>query len=376
MESTSSTTTRSRFLLFFFFFKVFFLGVVLNMGTVSAQCCGRTMCSEDHFTGIEKRLEGLPPIVWRVPIGCDFSGFFVEVLGYILGLENYLSEGKLYVDIGKCSEGMLQMLSPGEARVLRLVQGRFIADRPAWKDCIVIHHKLPNSPFAAFLSTTSEDRPMYSVGRMMTEATILQSQEVLASGDPDEVWVPTAFHVDVFVRHGVPHSKLFIAPEAVNIAFFGEQVIDAEAVAGAGAEAEVGDDADATRSKPSTVRFLSIFKFEHRKGPDILLQAYWRAFSEIDNVELLLRSYRPRLAALRHLCTHMHKSLPTQTHKSLPSSIPPPKASLPQSITFLLLPQLGARRTGPRCRAGGNGTGRPPNCVCLLMCVLFIASEY
>ena len=122
----------------------------------------------------------------------------------------------------------------------------------------------------------------------MTEATVLQSTEVRAAGDPDEVWVPTAFHVDVFVRHGVPQSKLFIAPEAVNIDFFGNQVT--EAVEQANAEADGGF----KRPRPSTVRFLSIFKFEHRKGPDILLFSYWQAFTETDDVELFVRSYRPR----------------------------------------------------------------------------------
>ena len=36
-----------------------------------------------------------------------------------------------------------------------------------------------------------------------------------------------------------------------------------------------------------------MFKFEHRKGPDILLKSFWKAFTTADNVELIIRSYKP-----------------------------------------------------------------------------------
>lgn len=39
--------------------------------------------------------------------------------------------------------------------------------------------------------------------------------------------------------------------------------------------------------------FLSIFKWEYRKGWDALLNAYWNAFTVEDRVVLKIRSYRP-----------------------------------------------------------------------------------
>ena len=30
-----------------------------------------------------------PLIVWRVPVGCDYSGFFVEVLNFLIGLQSF-----------------------------------------------------------------------------------------------------------------------------------------------------------------------------------------------------------------------------------------------------------------------------------------------
>ena len=39
--------------------------------------------------------------------------------------------------------------------------------------------------------------------------------------------------------------------------------------------------------------FLSIFKWEYRKGWDILISAYWNAFKPTDDVVLRLRTYVP-----------------------------------------------------------------------------------
>lgn len=40
-----------------------------------------------------------------------------------------------------------------------------------------------------------------------------------------------------------------------------------------------------------TFNFLSVFQWQHRKGPDVLLEAYWREFSKGDNVSLILKTY-------------------------------------------------------------------------------------
>lgn len=37
--------------------------------------------------------------------------------------------------------------------------------------------------------------------------------------------------------------------------------------------------------------FLSVFKWEHRKAPEILLDAYWQEFNSQDNVALIIKSY-------------------------------------------------------------------------------------
>jgi glycosyltransferase involved in cell wall biosynthesis len=39
-----------------------------------------------------------------------------------------------------------------------------------------------------------------------------------------------------------------------------------------------------------TFNFLSVFKWEHRKAPEVLLQAFWQEFTQEDNVSLIIKS--------------------------------------------------------------------------------------
>ena len=49
----------------------------------------------------------------------------------------------------------------------------------------------------------------------------------------------------------------------------------------------------ASATEDGTTRFVSVFKWERRKGWDLLLWGYWSEFSADDSVELVLRTYRP-----------------------------------------------------------------------------------
>ncbi len=45
-------------------------------------------------------------VLWKLPVGCDFSGFFVEVLTVIQPLIRIFN---FRLDIGACSDTMLQV---------------------------------------------------------------------------------------------------------------------------------------------------------------------------------------------------------------------------------------------------------------------------
>ena len=61
-------------------------------------------------------------VEWILPVGCDFSGFFVELLGYIVELN---SRFDLAIrGLGVCTDSFLETLGPDEATALRAAQVR------------------------------------------------------------------------------------------------------------------------------------------------------------------------------------------------------------------------------------------------------------
>lgn len=216
----------------------------------------------------------LPPVVWRAPIGCDISGFFIEILAFFKGLVPFFEEEKLFLDIGRCSR--FKTFTDRDTSLLQTLQASFAKDPPKWEDSIVIHHKLPGQAVPPILSSSR-----YLIGRMMTESSLLSKKELHQSQVFDEIWVPTSFHASVFAAYGVPPQKLQVVPEAVDVQFYSDYNNDNRNRGG-------------EQSPPKELfRFLSIFKYEKRKGAEILLSSYWKTFQKEDKVELVIRSYKP-----------------------------------------------------------------------------------
>jgi len=116
-------------------------------------------------------------VEWRVPVGCDFSGFFVEVvLGFVpaLARRRLLSplrpggHSRLHLLTGRCSSAFLAKLAPVEAAAYtstwsdeaeRSKGGRTAAS-------IVIEHGHPCERRA----WRADERPLWVVQRAMSEA--------------------------------------------------------------------------------------------------------------------------------------------------------------------------------------------------------------
>lgn len=91
----------------------------------------------------------------------------------------------------------------------------------------------------------------------------------------DFVWVPTQFHLDIFEKGGVSREKLVVMPEAVDTDFYNPDVRPM-------AYPSTGLDS------PRVFKFLSVFKWEERKGWKFLLEAFLSEFSREDNVALFI----------------------------------------------------------------------------------------
>jgi len=139
------------------------------------------------------------------------------------------------------------------------------------KPDVVICHSEPGAwhvPEPSWSSTACPpknlDKGAIVVGRTMFETDRLPEKWPERLNAVDEVWVPTEFHADVFRRGGVP--RVYVLGEPV--------------------------DTDAFRPAETATRdgfvVLSVFKWEARKGWDVLLRGWRDAFSTADDCPSLV----------------------------------------------------------------------------------------
>eukprot|EP00038_Savillea_parva_P005019 m.146052 g.146052 ORF g.146052 m.146052 type:complete len:563 (-) comp11640_c0_seq2:106-1794(-) len=238
----------------------------MSLGTVARQQWDKVV-----------RRHGNVSVVWRLPIGCDFSGFFVEVLGLLPGLVNLLP--RFYLDIGHCEAAILNALEPRDRHLLTQLQHRSIdiVSRLATsgQPYVLIQHKVPGSPLM-----WASGNVLAHICRAMTETARLPALDGMEEARQDEVWVPTRWHVEVFRRGGIPPHKLFVIPEALDLTFF---------------HPVQSPRPQRAQSGTDTFTFLAVAKWEPRKGFDVLLHAYWNEFAHEPPgaVTLVLRTYKP-----------------------------------------------------------------------------------
>ena len=116
-------------------------------------------------------------------------------------------------------------------------------------------------------------QPIYTIGRSMFETSGIPSDWAQSCNEwVDEVWLPSEFNRKTFADAGVEPGRLFVMPQPLDTQLF---------------------DPERTAPLPlpfdSGFVFLSVFKWEQRKGWDVLLRAYLTEFSATDDVVLLLR---------------------------------------------------------------------------------------
>jgi glycosyltransferase involved in cell wall biosynthesis len=211
------------------------------------------------------------------PFSLMYLGFFIEILSFFTGLVPFFEKDKLFLDIGRCSH--FNTFTDKDSAMLKSLQTSFSASPPEWTESIVIHHKLPGQAIPPALSSSH-----YLIGRMMTEGSVMSKKEVHQARVLDEIWVPSAFHASVFAVH-LPHHKIHVMPEAVDVQFYSDSLSHLQSE-------KVGPQSS-TLVPNGTFRFLSVFKYEKRKGLDILLSSYWQTFQKDDPVKLVIRAYKP-----------------------------------------------------------------------------------
>jgi glycosyltransferase involved in cell wall biosynthesis len=135
---------------------------------------------------------------------------------------------------------------------------------------VVIVHLTPD------LYPQYAERGKYNIGFSAWETSLLHPKWANACSVMSELWVPCDWNVQAFKDSDV-QVPIYKIPHGIDVDMFNG--LDGEKFNIKG----VGD---------STYKFYSIFQWMHRKNPDGLLRAYFNAFTDQDNVVLVLKTYR------------------------------------------------------------------------------------
>ena len=222
------------------------------------------------------RASSRPGHAWRLEVGCDINGFFVELLGLLPALDAIIPGGVVVRGL-RCDERELAKLFPEEAAAVARATLRD-DDDPSVPEIVhgrcgegVSHERLPVYVFV-------QARPR--AARLMVERTRgAGDAEVYSCANRAAVVVaPTLWNAEQFGDHAV------VAPEAVDPSLFSPAAAARDDDARSSIEELLGP-------KPA-FRVLSIFKWERRKAPDVLVDGFFRAFQD-ESAELVIHAYRP-----------------------------------------------------------------------------------
>lgn len=207
----------------------------------------------------------------------------------------------------------------------------------------------------------------------------------------DEIWVPTIFNKKIFVAQGVTESKIFVVPESVDVHFYTPAAVvvnnndnrvsgggDGEIESSRGEKEQTGKNQKNQKNKQSAAAvsyyplprvpnrdekkklfaFLSIFKWEERKGWRFLFEAYLREFSAADPVVLYI------LTSNYHSSTHkQEQDLQVWITSLFPANQEakhlPPFIFLPPGIKQADMPSLYRAVDCFVLPSRGEGWGRP-----------------
>ncbi len=203
----------------------------------------------------------LAMIRWLSPIW-DPSGYADESRAFLKHLEHAGLNPSLF-SVGRHSEAFRTSYPARDRAELEgMMEREYRADLPIVLD--VPGHGLQKIPGAG-----------HHVGRTTFETDGLPADWLPRCNLMDEIWVPCAFNAETFRKAGVK-VPILVVPEGVDSDRF-----------------RPGLDPLPLPGPNRATTFLSVFEWTHRKGPDLLLEAWAHTFGPEDDVRLVLRTYPP-----------------------------------------------------------------------------------
>lgn len=195
----------------------------------------------------------------------------MEALGFVLALRHVLPIKLEVREWSTCERNVLAE-QPAETHALTSALRRTVFE-PGVKLLRLLHHD--PGRYSAFGGLT--ETPRHTVGRSMYETDSVPAHWVDLCNDKnlvDEVWVPSRFNALTFAQAGVTPDRLQVLPEPVDTALFSP-----ESASLAASTVDLGMRPQRLHHPivsllpeltslvtPKTTVYLSVFKWETRKG--------------------------------------------------------------------------------------------------------------
>ncbi|KAL0024842.1 hypothetical protein WJX79_004444 [Trebouxia sp. C0005] len=258
-----------------------FVSATLLITIWQASSIGQDLLPDKAYAAEEDHL--LPATIWWHAPFYSGGGYSSEAVAFMLAMWNSptLSRKRLWVAQhgDGFNKGAYDALAPAARSALKSMEGGHLSK--ANGPLVVVCHSEPGAWSVPNFEWGSPNNcppnnlqpgQAFLVGRTMFETDRLSPERERRCNAMDEIWVPTEFHKQVFADSGVKANKLHVVPEPVDVDFFNPKGVTP-------LELPLGKLVfGRARSEAKTVAFLSIFKWELRKGWDVLLAAYLDCF--------------------------------------------------------------------------------------------------
>jgi glycosyltransferase involved in cell wall biosynthesis len=203
-------------------------------------------------------------VVWRGIIHCK-QGYARASREYILALDRAGVDVKVEpLNFGTPPTRLI----PEQAKRLKELIAKPLAKD---KKKVLVYHAQPHGINPAKERANGFDKVIINT---VWETTKIPNDWFPTINQADAVLVPSRQNVQALRDSGVT-VPIFMVPHGAELDQFNPSnkpfVIDEETT--------------------KTFNFLSVFHWQHRKAPDVLLKAFWQEFTNKDNVSLILKSY-------------------------------------------------------------------------------------
>ena len=285
---------------------VVLLFVVLSSKLFSLPLGASTTANEENDV---ERGDGEEWMVsWNAPFLSSASGYGSEATSFLKALGTMLNEKKWTIGAGLAHGDIIDQehLANLPPDLLRLFQKTHAAQQQQLmmletatvtstgnENTIFICHSEPGAwsvPTPSYDSGMpcpphpTHDSNIIVVGRTMFETDRLPKGWEDRLNQVDEIWVPTHHHKNIFVEGGVT-KPIVVVGQGIDVEFWNRELV--ESFDDNQLEHLLSDESSSNlkqsfKCSKEDYRFLSVFKWEARKGPDILLQSFFKAFPRGD----------------------------------------------------------------------------------------------